>query len=90
MWYYWQSEKNTENNVVPDTETVMKDFGKKLEAVVVGISFDNFKKDFGYDNVEEQLAQKQYDALRKLKDQIKKIYPDQHNVYQLIQLAKKD
>lgn len=88
-WIYWDSEKNTNDGIVPNTEVVMKDFGLKLNAILEGNSPEKFKKDFGYDEIDSGLAQKQYEGLVKIKNRINKIFPDQHNVYQLVQLAKK-
>lgn len=73
---FWDSTANTEKNNPLNPNEALADFGKCVSDYENNPSFEEFKEAFGYDETEENLAQKAYNGCRKMMDKAKKIFDD--------------
>lgn len=71
---FWDSIKNTEDGKPLDTKDALAAFGNDVAAFESEPSYEGFKTAFGYEETEENLAQKAYNGCRKQMEKAKKLF----------------
>ena len=71
---YWDSVANTKAKKPLDSNDAMADFGSCIMDYEGNPSPEGFKKAFGYDETEEDIAQKAYTGCRQMFDNAKKMF----------------
>lgn len=83
---FWDSIKNTENNVALDEDDALGAFGIDCSAYESSMSFEDFKSQFGYDKTDDNRAQKAYNGCRKQMEKAKKMFSEDE-ISELIRLS---
>lgn len=83
---FWDSIKNTENNVALDEDDALGAFGIDCSAYESSMSFEDFKSQFGYDETDDNRAQKAYNGCRKQMEKAKKMFSEDE-ISELIRLS---
>ena len=73
---FWDSIKNTEEGKPLDTKAALAAFGNDVSAFEGEPSYEGFKSAFGYEETEENLAQKAYNGCRKQMEKARKLFDD--------------
>ena len=71
---FWDSIKNTEDGKKLEVNDALAAFGNDVSAFESEPSYEGFKNSFGYDETEDNLAQKAYNGCRKQMEKAKKLF----------------
>lgn len=73
---FWDSINNTEKGIPLDRDEAIACFANDVASYEDNPSYEGFKQAFGYDETEENIAQKAFNGCRKHMEQAKKLFTD--------------